>query len=281
MNHFSTRLWTFVILCTLGLPAMTITAQDDASMFMQVDYLKVRTGEENEFEVYQSRYWKPIQAQRIMSGEILSWKLYRVQFPSGENSEYNYVIMTTFSDFGTVDIEHDLLSDIVERVHPDMTYSDLVSKGRDLRTLVKSEVFRTEDHLNFQFGANDPPQFLSMDYMKVKPSHEAQYVKLEKEIWKEIHRHRIAEKEMDSWVLYFLQFPGGTTYPYNYATANYFKDWESVVNGWPEEYWEIVHPGADHDALVNMTLETRELVSSQIWRLVDHEEIKAVLYRED
>lgn len=248
-------------------------AQGAESFFMQVDYLKVDAGQENNLEEFLTAYWKPIHKERIKTQEILSWRLYRVQFPSGDNAEYNYVELTAFSDFGNVDPLYEELSDIVSRVHKNETLTKLQEKARTLRKLVKSEVFRTVDKLNLTFG-DKPAQFMGMDYMKVLPAHEAQYVRLEQEIWKLIHNHRIQQNKMASWALYYLQFPGGTNYPYTYATANYFNTWEELVEGWPEEYWEIVHPGADHENLVNMTHEARELVSSQIWKLVDFVEVQ-------
>jgi hypothetical protein len=274
MQKFSRILFQSLFFLTLLFFSQSSQAQGTASFFMQVDYLKVEAGQEKNLEKFLTTYWKPVHKERIKTQEILSWRLYRVQFPSGENAEYNYVIITAFSDFGNVDPLYEELSDIVSRVHKSETLTDLYEKARNLRKLVKSEVFRTVDELNLSFG-DKPALFMGMDYMKVGPVQESQYVRLEQEIWKSIHNHRIQQKQMASWALYYLQFPGGTNYPYTYATANYFNTWDELVEGWPEEYWEIVHPGADHENLVNMTHEARELVSSQIWKLVDFAEVSS------
>lgn len=260
-----------VLICTMS-SFSQLKAQEDGPYYLQVDYLKVEQSKAEALESFLTKYWKPIHKERIATKEIMSWRVYKVQYPAGDNSEFNYVVVTVFTDFGNFDHPFEQLADIVARVHPDTDLDGISSMSRELRTLVKSEVFKTLDLMNYSFDG-DPSPFLSMDYMKVKPSMQATYEKLETDVWKPIHRHRVEKNQMTSWALFSLQFPGGTNYPYTYATANFFDSWEQLVEGWPEEYWELVHPGADHDALITMTHEARDLVISQIWKLVEYSEI--------
>ncbi len=265
MKKFNQLLFIALILIL----ALTTAQAQDANSFLQVDYLKVDADKKAEFEKFQSEIWKPIHKARLKTKEISSWRFYRVQYPSGENTEYNYVLVTVFSSFDDLGDPYEDLGTIVERVHPGKSWDEINMKGSSLRRIVKSEVFKSIDLLDSQLGKSPPP-FVTVDYMKVQPQDEKDYVRLETEIWKPIHQYRVDQGIMGNWALFFLQFPGGTNYPYTYATANYFDTWSQVQNSWPDDFWLKVHPDADSDNLVAMTHASRELVSSQIWRIVDH-----------
>ena len=67
-----------------------------------------------------------------------------------------------------------------------------------------------------------PAKYFQVDYMKVSPGKEADYLKVEKEMWRPLHQERIKQGLSRSWSLYALQFPSGTGEKYDYVTVNAF-----------------------------------------------------------
>jgi hypothetical protein len=51
------------------------------------------------------------------------------------------------------------------------------------------------------------PKYVEIDYMKVEPGKDSDYVRLEKEIWKPLHQQRIKNGQLRSWAVYGLRFP--------------------------------------------------------------------------
>jgi len=104
--------------------------------------------------------------------------------------------------------------------------------------------------------------------MKVPAGGDAAYTAAEKE-WRKIHEVRIKEGTLANWGVYGRVLPGGTDYPYNYATVSgysHFKD----MNGL--DFAGLVQKAGlgDADALGDRTGKARDLVRAEDWVLVDY-----------
>lgn len=243
-------------------------AQHGEDIYIQVDYMKTYEGAQEDYVWMENMIYKPIHQERINSGEIVGWYLYKVQYPSGAGSEYDYVTLTVYANFSLMDDGLVPYSDLVAKVHPDKTEDEINKYASDTRKLVKSEVIKSYERFPTQIG--QPAKSLLVDYMKVNPVNEALYLRMEREIWLPLHKQRNKLGHIRSWGLYELMFPGGINYPYNYATATGFSSWDMIKDSWPEGIWKDVHPNATQSELEQRAFEVRDLVSSQIWKLIDY-----------
>jgi hypothetical protein len=247
-------------------------AQDDPTIYIQIDYMKTFPGMEQSYVDMEKNIWKKIHQERIHSGEILAWKLYQVQYPSGTETEYNYVTILVFSSFFNLDDDNEEFEEIIKRAHPDKSLEELNRVAMKNRMLIRSDVFRSSNR--FPLESDMSAKSLLVDYMKVLPQNLDDYLKLELEVWKPLHKTRYMENNIKGWGLYELQFPGGTTYPYTHLTFTNYENWGQIKDSWPEDIWKRIHPSADQESLVNRTHKTRELVSTQIWKLLDFVSVK-------
>ncbi len=119
-----------------------------------------------------------------------------------------------------------------------------------------------------------PPKYFEIDYMKVDPIKESDYLKLEREQWKPLHQERIKEGKIRSWYLFGIQFPSGTDEKYNYVTVNAFDQFGQLEDPYADadKLLAKVHPGMKVDDFLSRTVQGRNLVRSEVWVLIDQAE---------
>ena len=63
--------------------------------------------------------------------------------------------------------------------------------------------------------------------------------------------------------------PGGTSYPYDYATVNGVSSLSALENLYPEALFRRVHPNIPLAEVGNRTAAARDLTRQELWVLVD------------
>lgn len=259
---------TFLFACLLSI---TVFGQDQEPVYVQVDYMKPFEGKSADYVSMEREIYKKIHEERIKSGEIVAWYLYQVRYPSGSGAEYDYVTVTVFGNFASMDDNVVEYETIVNRAHPDKTLEEVAKYATDTRKLVRSEVFKSLGYMPDRL--KEPDGSILVDYMKVEPTRQSQYLKMEEMIWEPLHKERMKRGHINSWGLYELLFPGGLNHPYSHCTVTGFSGWEDISDSWPEDIWETVHPSGSQGDLEERAHEVRDLVSSQIWKLIDYARI--------
>ena len=113
-----------------------------------------------------------------------------------------------------------------------------------------------------------PPAVVSIHYMKAAPGMEAEYERVETEVWKPIHEARREAGVMRDWVFYRVQYPQGTGAPYTHVTVNVYDSWADYDQQELERWAQEVHPDRTFDALVDEANAARDYVRGEVWRPV-------------
>lgn len=100
-------------------------------------------------------------------------------------------------------------------------------------------------------------QITKIEYMKVKGS-TANYLEIEK-VWKSIHQARLDKGDIYAWYLIGKHFTG-TASEYEYVTVTVFPSLFELNNSYPEEL-----ASADDDALLEKTMNARDLIQTEIY----------------
>ena len=248
----------------------TSRAQDDTpTSYFQVDFMKVAPGNEAEYLDVEHSIWKPIHEARQRAGNLVSWSLYMIRYPSGTNTEYNFVTVNAYSDFNHT--ENSFSDNVVQQAHPGASEADrteMMNRTGASRDLVRSEMWMLHDVL----APSSPAQYVTVTHMTVPPGGGEDYLTLEREIWKPIHAASVEAGYRSGWGVYSMMFPNGASEPYNYGTVNFFDEYSDIVADVPDEVWENAHPGyteAMWDDVFARTLEVRSVYDSQLWQLVE------------
>lgn len=242
---------------------VAILAQTEESVYLNIDYFKVESEDYTEFESLVTEEWKELLATKHSPDQLTGWYFYRVIYPGGQSSEYNYVIISTYKDPNTL---VQVNSEIDEET--DRNEERLLDQTFDLATHQFSELWKTEAGI-FSNSYSGPSEFVLFNYMMVNPGKGAEYLTLENDMARPLHEARIEDGRMHSWRTYSLMQPGGLDYRYNFATADHFTELNHIEFGFTNELIKSVMPGTDINEMFEAIYATRDIIKSETWQLVD------------
>lgn len=246
----------------------TSFAQSQRDDYKKIDYIKVNQEHLGTFLQLAENELKPDFNSLIEQGHLKGWALYRVQFPGGQKSNYDFISIATGTSLDT--LGNSFSNNGTLEYLPGSVGSNGQRQFASISSLVKSEIWKVEN--NVADGSNDgPSKYMTMDYMNVAPGKNPDYLMLEDEIAKPIHQERIDQQRMAGWEVYSLILPGGMDYGYNFATGNHFDSLSHIEFGFNDEIIkQTMGQNSNVPELFNTIYTTRDLVQVELWELVDH-----------
>lgn len=265
-NSFKkTMLISLILAFVLSISPRFGDAQNAPTVFAIVDLMKVKPGDDAKYIALEKNVWKPLHQERINKGLITGWILYKVLY-TGSSDTYNYVTITFFDNEAN-------LEDPWSGIDP-----KTILNGRDVdkdmyetlesRDLVSSNLIMRQDEVIQESGSDDI-KYLEVDYMKVKPGNEGAYLETEENIWKPVHNEFIKAGSRAGWSLWSQVFPAGSASDYQFITANYFSDFKKVGSADYTDAFNKAHAGENMAELDSITANSRELVRSELWEILD------------
>jgi hypothetical protein len=121
MNQMIKILFLFIVVFCL-LPLLSV-AQSGSTLYVQLDYMKVKPGEGGQYVQLEREIWKPIHSYRLDSGTMAGWSLWGLVMPGGSAVNYNYKTVDYYHSLG--DLAEPLTLEIISNVHPDLTGDEL------------------------------------------------------------------------------------------------------------------------------------------------------------
>lgn len=246
-------------------------AQTERLDYKKIDYISVENGNDQEFLNTVKGAMSSAYQRLIEAGEIKSWQLYKVNFPGGERSNYNYVNIVTTEDIRSFEDNFSNISSLY--FIPNSNESDDLNALAGIVDLRGSEIWKVRSMISPETGETmKPSRYMTMDFMNVAQGRGLEYLMLEDEVAMPLHKERINRDNMTGWEVYSLILPGGTEYGYNFATGNYFDHIEDVEFGFTQELIKQTMPGTDVADLLETIYETRDLVKSELWELITYQQ---------
>ncbi len=238
-------------------------SQTREGAYLNVDYLKVDTKDLSAFEEFVKTEWKSVYKSEIAEDRINGCYFYRVEYPGGQLNDYNYVLVRTFSDLNKI-------LESKERFREKLASrkGNLMKKTLDLVDHQYSELWRTEAGIVDTTDEN-LSKFAVINFMRVEPGKEPEYLALENDIARPLHEERIAQNMMHGWQTYSLLKPGGVEYNYNFATADYYNNLKNIEYVFTNDIVQSVMPNANITETLEAMYITRDIVRSELWKLID------------
>jgi hypothetical protein len=243
------------LVLSLLLFPLLLFAQSQRGEYLKIDYLNVSELQIENFNDSVIEQLKEYKDQRLSSGEIDSWMLYRVKFSGSASTNYNFVSITSAANLNSFDEHNNNYDSQMNRMVEENLFG-----------ISKSELWSVRNTMTDEMDGQ-PSNYLMMDYMHVKLGRELEYQMLEDEVAKPLHERRLENDRMDDWEMYQLITPGGTDYGYNFATGNYFTALNHIEFGFNEELIRSQNPNVDVMEFFEQIWSTRDLVKSELWAL--------------
>jgi hypothetical protein len=266
--RLSHRIASAVSLVLYASAASAQQASQTPTQFVVLDYMKVAPGKEAEYVRLEQQVFKPLHQQRVKNKEMVAWGLYQVPFTADTHREYDYVTANVYDNIAATEAAG--LIPAFLRLHPGKAGTSLIVQTEAARVTVRREIWQLIDQTT-PLGTADKPappaKYLIVTFMLSKAG--GNYETVEKELWKPIHQDLVKSGGMLSWSLYGLVLPGGTSYPYDYATVNGLSNLTAFTNMYSDELFKRVHPNITVTDLGNRTAASRDPVRQELWVLVD------------
>lgn len=226
----------------------------DTITYLQIDYLAVQPADLLDFLELKEEVWKPVQQKRYEEGVITNWSLYEALI-TGPTASYNFVAVTTTRVYAEL-FGHD----------PGLLCTPLRSRYQ----IVKSEIWRME-------GAALPAQatgpkglYMTKNFMDTRGG-SGEHAEMELDFWRPIHHVRIEQDILNSWVMYTLVKPGGSSRRYNYSTIDYYDRLADIEGSVGMELARLAHPDLSdrqRSEFFRRTGASRTAYKTEMWREV-------------
>ncbi|WP_421772929.1 hypothetical protein [Gracilimonas sp.] len=253
---------TFVLVCVTVASGYS---QTEEGAYLNIDYLKVETENLAKFEKLVKSEWVPILKKEASNGDVTGSYFYKIVYPGGNLSKYNYVLVRTYQDLDAIMTEGQRLNELLSDGG-----KGVLSKSLALAEFQFSELWRTEAGVMNIMDA-EPGAYAIVNFMRVKPGMENQYLALENDIARPLHEERIRQDQMHNWRTYSLMKPGGIEYKYNFITADFYDIISNMEYGFSNEIMKSVMPRANFTETMNAIINTREIVNSELWKLLSYQ----------
>jgi hypothetical protein len=242
-----------------------IVAQDKP-MYALVTYIKADRGKGGDYLDLIKNYGSKMFQERVNNGEILSWALYSVRMSTNPEDGYNFVGVSMSNTISGFMEPKTSPQDFMKKLMPGATnkaIQETLDKYGQIRVIQSHLITQMLDGLPNDGSA----KYYEINYMKVPDGKEAEYVALEKDTYKPMHKERVAKGEITTWSLWGTPFPYSDMRPFNYVTANGFTNWDKMMNSSYSDTYKKVFPKGDMAKLGAQTTAARKMVKTEVWEL--------------
>jgi len=230
--------------------------------YLLFEFMKVVPQQESAYLETES-FWEKVHDQRVKSGVILGWQLWRLQ-PGGLNQDYQYVTVQVFDDPIKMfqDGPGESYLTIAKRAFPAMSDADLLLKrteslkSRDLaETFYLEQIDQTKGQFELSLGA-----VMGINFMKVNPTGYTKYENAESKIFKPEWQNRVDAGRTGSWSFLKVITPQGNALNsgISYVSLDKFKDFNQLYGS--ANKYNTIHSETDQKAWQE-ALTTREISS--------------------
>jgi hypothetical protein len=115
-------------------------------------------------------------------------------------------------------------------------------------------------------------RFVSLSYMKAQPGKAAEYLRLERELWKVVHQDMVNRGQLTSWRLYAVSWPNGDDQEYDYVTMMEYPDFAHV---------EAPYRGVDYAKILGSEAKVAELRTTGTTRQMRRTDTLVILQATD
>ncbi len=242
----------------LGFTQMQAQSNNKPSYYL-VTYYKTDADKTDEYlsliRNYASKIWK----EKMNAGDVTSYALYSVVATSDDEG-YNLISVQTanaindFSKSNTMELFKKGMPGIDEK-----TLTAITKNFVSLRTPVKTEIYRQVDGL-----PTGIQPFYEMNFMKSLDGKQDEYVRQEKEIYKQLHQEFIKSGNRTGWSFSQLIVPVADGSKYNFVTANGFSDWDKSYSLTMDDYYKTYNKLFPKTALPESA---RKVAKTEVWKL--------------
>jgi hypothetical protein len=240
---------------------VAITAAEAQTVAL-VDYMKVPADGGTNYVAIEKQ-WKNLHQIRVDAGEILAWELYAVR-NTGTNSPYNYATVTVYENFSKTE---NWASDAEMKKAFGDKPDDFLKKTDLSRNLVNEESF----FLQVGIPSDVPDKYVVVNY--IQTDNVDNYINMEKVGYLPLHTEAKKLGQRNSWGIW-TRWPNADN-GYQAVAVDGYSKFADIGGGDYGKVFESLMPSKKGNELfdmmtqINKTDQTRKMVKTEIWDLLD------------
>ena len=228
-----------------------------------VDYMKVDNPQKY-LELEKS--WKKIHELRLKRDMIMAWSVFKVMFKTTEDP-YNYITVSWYDSFSKLDKK--VPESILKAAFPEKSEEEW-KKFHELtessRKLVSSGVFHARLRTSSEKNLKIVGEHFVINEINVAKGKSKNYINLLEEIYLPMYKEDINQGNRVTWSLW-EKWPGNLK-DFQYLAADAYTSLDQIEPINFLQYFREIHPGKNIDEISNQIEEMRELVNSEMWKVI-------------
>jgi len=245
----------------IGLSAMA------QSPYGEVNFIKVLPNMGESFLI-DMKTSKKLQNGRVANKTITSWQLYRRTYPRGSSMEYNYATLSVFPSGKEMKAQGTWDAAIKGLSVQDI--SDFFTSLNNVRSVVATDLY------THKMGTGSrilPGDYVQLNLVNAKTGSNAAYEKVLESL-KPVIDECIAAGKLKGYNVWKRTYNTNVwsesdyTVSFSFSTLDQALSWVSGKTSMTDEY-KKVYPKEDINIFTTKLNELRELVSQELWELVD------------
>ncbi len=239
--------------------------------FYCVTYYKILPGKESELQSAMENVDAKVQKERVNKGAISGWYLYKVLSPSGSSTEYDYVSITIVNRYKNIFETPYTFDSAFRKTFPGKDvnfFADYHSKNTALCKTVKEEIYTGLALADSSTINGFPYKYVVVDFMQPKPDKFGQYMKMELDTFRLVHKERIKLGDISQWACLQLALPYDTKTGYSFLALNFYNDLDNMTSSKYVEALRNIFPSVDIGNLLQSSAAMRDNPKADLMRLV-------------
>lgn len=136
--------------------------------------------------------------------------------------------------------------------------------------LIKEEIYTGITLADSSSKDGFQSKYIVSDFMQPKPDKFGEYLKMETDTFRIIHRERIKLGDISQWGCFGLMLPYDTKIGYSFLCLNFYTDLDSMMSSKYVEALKNTFPTVDLGRLFQASAALRDNPRADFWQLVAH-----------
>lgn len=269
--HFKKLLFSLFFIGLCSPYFSSLQAQFDTEDDMPIVVFSYMKSKNADYMKMEKEIWQPYMKQAIKEGDLDWWGIYQVQFPSGKNTEYDFVAVNVFPNIGKMETTLKDMHKKMKIVHSEKDIEKLMKRTEASRDLVWQEAFTAIGKAIE--GDGTPAMYSVVNRMQSLPGKYNDYIRMEVEVFQPAHTLSAKKGYRKNWHFLSRTMPYGDEYGYDFLTIDTYNSLKQMSEATPAHIWRDSHPDKDIEAMweeLNPN-KLRKLKRGEVWKNVLYE----------
>jgi hypothetical protein len=250
-----------------------MTSAQRQPTYYRISYYKAVPGKEEKLHSMMRDVDAKVQQARINSRATSGWYFYKLLSPSGSGTDYDYMAVTIINSYKNIfDSPYPFDSALRKTFSKKDAkfFADYYARSNEVMKLIKEEIYAGIALADSSSKDGFQSKYIVSDFMQPKPDKFGDYLKMETDTFRVIHKERIKLGDISQWGCFSLMLPYDTKIGYSVLCFNFYNDLDAMTTSKYVEALKNTFPTVDLGRLFQSSASLRDNPRADLWQLVSY-----------